>query len=82
VNQYVFERKMHKLNEEIEFVFNEERIKLPKTIFLFIKRLLAGLKHIIKPKEKKITMILIVTASEIKLKQKNKILNRIQFKIG
>jgi len=28
VNQYVFERKMHKLNEEIEFVFNEERIKL------------------------------------------------------
>jgi len=81
VNQYVFERKMHKLNEEIEFVFNEERIKF-KTIFLFIKRLLAGLKHIIKPKEKKITMILIVTASEIKLKQKNKILNRIQFKIG
>jgi len=38
-------------------------------IFLFVKRLLSGLKHIIKINEKKITMISRVMANEIEKEQ-------------
>lgn len=58
-------------------IYNIYIFKFPPFIFsLFLFRLLAGLKHIIKLNEKKITMISIVMANEIEREQNLKSIGR------